>query len=327
MIENLRSAGWEVEPPREQQDDDEARRPPAHRPRRLRAPGERAAPERRGARDARRRPRRLPAPGHPRLQPAPHADGARGGRGHPRRRRPRRLGAPVLGRQGPAPGRREHRPLRRPWASTASRSSTPRTRPSRRASPTTRRARTTCSRPAAPTSTDPATSTSTASARSTSAAWSRSSARSRADRPFAGPSPPAATVPARVRPARGLRLDLDAGGDRPRPRPGTHGVPADLELRAPALRPRVRRLGGPGQRVHRRHPARDDGRGPALFPPGPVEHGARVRADARRRPAAVAHRRHRRQARLVHRPRHDPDLDRGLPGQERHRGRVPLRSS
>ena len=102
MVENLRAAGWEIEPPAEQRDDDA----PVGRPHLARAVLEHPAnAERLRAEQLTtpgRRPRRLPAPRHPRVQPAPHADRPRGGRGDPRRRRPRRLGAPVLGRRGPA---------------------------------------------------------------------------------------------------------------------------------------------------------------------------------------------------------------------------------
>ena len=55
-------------------------------------------------------------------------------------------------------------------------------------------------------------------------------------------------------------------GHRPRDRAGAHRVPADLEHRAPAHRPRLLRLGRPGRRLHRGRPARDDGRRAPLLP-------------------------------------------------------------
>ena len=78
---------------------------------------------------------------------------------------------------------------------------------------------------------------------------------------------------------------------RPGDRPGTHRVPADLQQRPPADRPRDGRLGGPRRGVHRRHPARDDGRGRPVLPRRPDPHRARLAGLAARPVAALGARR------------------------------------
>ena len=59
----------------------------------------------------------------------------------------------------------------------------------------------------------------------------------------------------------GCAADVDSRSPGAGARPGTHRVPADLLQRAPPHRPGAPRLGRPRRRVHRRDPARHDGRG------------------------------------------------------------------
>ncbi len=93
---------------------------------------------------------------------------------------------------------------------------------------------------------------------------------------------------------------------RPRPRPGADRVPADLLQRPPADRAGAARLARPRRRLHRRDPARHDGGGADLLPRRPLAHRRRL---ARRTAGADPPGQPGGEAGLVHRPRHDPDLD------------------
>ena len=119
------------------------------------------------------------------------------------------------------------------------------------------------------------------------------------------------------------RRGVDARGNRARDRPRADRVPADLQHRSSAHRPRLHGWEDPGRGVHGRHPARDDGRGAPLLPRRPDPDRAGVAALAAR-PLGAA--RARRAHRLVHRARHDPDRDlRGaVQGPDRERGARPL---
>ncbi len=97
-----------------------------------------------------------------------------------------------------------------------------------------------------------------------------------------GASSLAEAIPRRRRVTLGFSGRVAARGNRPRDRAGADRVPADLEHRPPAHRARVRRLAGPGRRFHRRHPARDHGRCPAVLPRGPAPDLPRLAALAAR---------------------------------------------